>query len=67
MVHKDYIEDIVVNECRKLLTPQNIRKIAKEVVKIALSMDDRSEMKRLESLIQKAQEEKSNQMASSCL
>ncbi len=64
MVHKDYIEDIVVNECRKLLTPQNIRKIAKEVVKIALSMDDRSEMKRLESLIQKAQEEKSNQMAS---
>lgn len=64
MAHKDYIEDIVVNECRKLLTPQNIRKIAKEVVKIALSMDDRSEMKRLESLIQKAQEEKSNQMAS---
>ena len=64
MAHKDYIEDIVINECRKLLTPQNIRRIAKEVVKIALSMDDRSEIKRLEGLIQKAQEEKANQMAS---
>lgn len=64
MVNKDYIEDIVVNECRKILTPQNIRKIAKEVVKIALSMDDHSELKRLEGLIQKAQEEKANQMAS---
>lgn len=64
MVHKDYIEDIVVDECRKLLTPQNIRRIAKEVVKIALSMDDRSEIKRLEGLIRRAQEEKENQIVS---
>lgn len=32
MIHKDYIEDVVVNECRKILTPQNIRRIAKEIV-----------------------------------
>lgn len=64
MVHKDYIEDTVVKECRKLLTSKNIRRIAKEVVKIAQSFDDRSELQRLEGLIQKAQEEKGNQMAS---
>ena len=64
MVHKDYIEDIIIMECRKLLTPENISRIAKEVVKRAQSFDDRSALHRLESLIQKAQEEKSNQMAS---
>jgi len=37
MVYKDTIEDRVVDECRKLLTPKNIRKIAKEVVRIAAS------------------------------
>lgn len=64
MVMKDTIEDIVVGECRKLLTPKNIRRIAKEVVKIAQSFDDRAEITRLEGLVQKAQEEKENQMAS---
>lgn len=64
MVHKDYIEDIIVNECQRLLTPQNIQRIAKEVVKFSLSMDNCSEIKRLESLILKAQEETENQMTS---
>lgn len=64
MVMKDYIEDIVVNECRALLTPKNIRRIAKEVVKISVSMDDSSELKRLENLLKTAHEEKNNQMAS---
>jgi len=64
MVHKDYIEDIVVTECRKLLTPKNIRRIAKEIARIAESYDDRTEIKRLEGLIQKGQEEKENQMTS---
>lgn len=64
MVHKDYIEDIVVHECRKLLTPKNIRRIAKEVVKIAQSFDDCSELNRLKALFQKAQDEKENQISS---
>lgn len=63
MVMKDYIEDIVVNECRALLTPKNIRRIAKEVVKISASMDDNSELIRLENLLKTAHEEKNNQMA----
>ena len=64
MVQKDYIEDIVISECRKLLTPQNIRRIAKEVVKVSASMDDHSEIKRLEHAVQVACEEKDNQMNS---
>lgn len=64
MVKKDYIENIVVNQCYKLLTPKNIRRIAKEVMKIAESFDDKSELIRLEKLLQKAQKEKGNQMTS---
>lgn len=64
MVAKDYIEDIVIAECRKLLTPKNIQRIAKEVMKIAVSMDDKTELKRLESLLQIANDKKKNQMES---
>ena len=64
MVHKDYIEDKVIAVCRNQLMPQNIRRIAKEITKISKSLDDRTEIKRLESLIQKANDEKENHMAS---
>lgn len=39
MVKKDYIEDIVVSQCRKFLTPANIAKIAQKVS--ALCEEDR--------------------------
>lgn len=61
---KSEIEDIVVTECRKLLSDENIRRIAQEVVKISKSMDDRTELDRLHKLMKKAEEEKSNQMVS---
>ena len=64
MVMKDYIEDIVVKECKALLTPKNISRIAKEVVKITANMDDTSELKRLEGLLKIAYVEKDNQMTS---
>ena len=64
MVHKDYIEDVVIAECRKLLTPTNIRRIAKEVVKIADSYDDRAELSRLEDIAADLEKQKSNQMKS---
>lgn len=64
MVHKDYIEDRVVDECRKLLTPQNIHRIAKEIVKIAESYKDKSELSHLERQMREAQEAKANQMIS---
>ncbi len=64
MVMKDYIEDIVVKECKALLTQKNISKIAKEVVKISANMDDTSELKRLERALKTAYAEKENQMTS---
>jgi len=64
MIDKDTIEDRVVDECRKLLTPKNIGRIAKEVVKIAQSYDDKAEIKRLEALIKEAQKAITNQMVS---
>ena len=39
MVKKDYIEDIVISQCRKFLTPANIAKIAQKVS--ALCEEDR--------------------------
>lgn len=62
MAMKDYIEDLVIEECRKILTPSNIRRIAKETVKIAQSYDDQAELKRLQDLLQKVQKEKENQL-----
>ena len=64
MVHKDYIEDIVINECCNLLTPNNIRRIAKEVVKIAQSFDELAELDRLEKLLSEQYCQKENQMKS---
>ncbi len=63
-ISKDYLEDVVVAECKSLLTPSNITRIAREIVKISVSMDDTSELKRLENLLNKAQKEKDNQMTS---
>lgn len=51
MVHKDYIEDLVVNECRRLLSAQNIRRIAKAVVAIGEEEKDNSNLKRLKKLL----------------
>jgi len=50
--------------CLKLLTPKNIKRIAKEVVKIATSNEDKSEIKRLEKSIAEVQKQKENQMKS---
>lgn len=51
MVHKDYIEDIVVNECRRLLSSENIRRIAKSVVAISEEEKDTSNIKRLKKML----------------
>lgn len=64
LVKKDYIEDIVVNECRNMLTPKNIRLIAKEMMWIITNMESKAELQRLEALFQKANDEKDNHMKS---
>lgn len=49
MVGKDYIEDLVVNECRKLLTDKNIAKIAQEVVAVCEAEKDTTNLRRLKN------------------
>ena len=63
MVMKNYIEDVVINECRKILTEKNIHRIAVEVVKISKKYDEDNELRRLEKQLQKTQEEKDNIMS----
>jgi hypothetical protein len=60
MVGKDSIEDKVVYECQKWLTAENIRKIAKEVMKVVNSFDDRSEIIRLEKCLKELHRAKEN-------
>ncbi|MGF7049668.1 hypothetical protein J2T13_004189 [Paenibacillus sp. DS2015] len=59
-VKKDYIENYVVDECRKLLTDGNISKIVKEVIKICQKDNDQSEIKRLNKLLKENERKKNN-------
>lgn len=45
MVKKDYIEDIVVSQCRKFLTPANIAKIAQKVSALCEEERDTSNLR----------------------
>ncbi|MFR5876934.1 MAG: recombinase family protein [Eubacterium sp.] len=47
LVDKDYIENLVVNECRRLLTKANINRIVKEVIKICNQEKNTEILKRL--------------------
>lgn len=51
MVKKDYIEDLVVLQCRKLLTAANIEKIAQGVVAIFETEKDTTNLKQLKKLL----------------
>ena len=50
-VSKSYIEDLVINETRKLLTKENIDRIAKEVVRLCEQEKDTDNLKRLKKLL----------------
>lgn len=64
MVKKDYIEDVIVKECRNLLSPKNIKRIAKEMMWIVSNMESKAELQRLEKELEIANIEKENQMKS---
>ncbi len=50
-VNKEYIDNLVIAECRRLLSAENIRRIAKEVVAICEAEKDTSNLKRLKKLL----------------
>ena len=62
-VRKEYIEDLVIDECRKLLTPANIDKIARAVVETAEKEKDTSTLRRLEKLLKDNERKRGNLMA----
>lgn len=59
-VHKEYIENIVVTECRKLLTKENIDIIAKEVYTLCEREMDNTEVVRLDKIIKDNERKQSN-------
>lgn len=61
-VQKDYIEDLVIEECRKQLTPANIDKIAHEVVALCEREKDNSTLKRIEKLMRENERKQRNLM-----
>ena len=51
MVKKDYIEDLVIKQCRKLLTLSNIEKISREVVAICEAERDTANLRYLKKCL----------------
>lgn len=62
-VRKDYIEDVVIEACRKQLTPSNIEKIARGAVELCEKEKENPAIKRLEKLIIDNQRRQNNLMA----
>ncbi len=62
VVRKDYIENLVIAECRKQLTPANIDKIAREVVALCERERDNSNLKRIEKLMKENERKQRNLM-----
>ena len=62
IVRKDYIENLVIEECRKQLTPANIDKIAREVVALCEREKDNSNLKRIEKLMRENERKQRNLM-----
>jgi len=62
-VHKEIIENLVIEECRKLLTKENIDIIAKEVVALCEREKDNTNVKRLEKAIRDIEKKQHNLIA----
>jgi DNA invertase Pin-like site-specific DNA recombinase len=63
-VQKDYIEDIVVNETRKILTDKNIKEIAKNVLKYAEKEKKSSNIPHIEKLMRNNKKSTANLLKS---
>ena len=60
MVNKEYIEDLVIAECRKLLTEKNIKRIAKEVITVAEKEKDTTNLKHLKKALKENERKHNN-------
>lgn len=59
-VKKDYIENLVIEQARNILTDSNIKTIAEEVVNLANKERDNATLKRLNKLLKENERQKEN-------
>lgn len=59
-VQKDYIEDLVVNQARAVLTDDNIKRISTKVVELANKEKDSGNLRRLNKLLKENETQKKN-------
>ena len=59
-VQKDYIEDLVIEQARAILTDENIKKIAETVVDLANKEKENTVLKRLNKLLKENEKQKAN-------
>lgn len=52
MIAKDYVEDLVIKECQKLLTEENIKRIAQEILIIAQNAESTKQIRYYKSAIE---------------
>ena len=60
MVRKDYIENLVLNRCRKLLSAPNIEKISKEVSAMCEAERDTSNLRYLQKRLAESERKRDN-------
>ena len=58
--NKEYIEDLVIAECRKLLTEKNIKRIAKEVIAVSDREKDTTNLKCLKKALKENERKHNN-------
>lgn len=59
-VQKNYIEDLVVNQAREVLTDDNIKRISTKVVELANKEKDSGNLRRLNKLLKENETQKKN-------
>lgn len=59
-IQKDYIEDIVIEQARNILTDDNIKRIAEEVVNLANKEKDSASLRRLNNLLNENEKQRAN-------
>ena len=59
-IQKDYIEDIVIEQARNILTSDNIKRIAEEVVNLANKEKDSASLRRLNNLLNENEKQRAN-------
>ena len=59
-IRKDYIENLVIEQARKILTDNNIKQIAEQVVELANNEKDNVMLRRLNNILKEKEKQRNN-------